>query len=319
MTPQRLRHAFVSIAVLALLVYAARDIDWRTAACVLRRAAAAPLAAAVVVNVLSMGLKGVRWWLFLRRAGVSSLSLAIRGTIVGDGLNNLVIANGGDAARTLLVARAARVSRARVLATLALERIFDPVCYGILLLIGTFVVPLPPRLAHVRPIVAAALAVGAMLLVLLIRTPGAEHSAVLAGGGWRNAARDFRRSVSQLSTTRRFVMALVFSIGAWAFQIATFALVAQSAGIALPLSGTIAALILTNAGLVVRATPGNVGYFQFAYALATQQFGVATAPAVAAAVLIQLVQIVPVTLAAVLLGARLAARDAASVTSAQVR
>jgi len=88
-------------------------------------------------------------------------------------------------------------------------------------------------------------------------------------------------------------------------QIVAFALVARSVDIALPLAGTVAALLLTNTGLILRATPGNIGYFQFAYAVAAARFGVATNPAVAAALLLQVVQIVPVTLLAVVLAPRL--------------
>jgi hypothetical protein len=79
-------------------------------------------------------------------------------------------------------------------------------------------------------------------------------------------------------------------------------------GIALPLAGTVAAMLLTNAGLVLRATPGNVGYFQFAYAVAATRFGVPMEAAVASALLLQVVQIVPVTLLAVALAPQMLRR-----------
>ena len=59
---------------------------------------------------------------------------------------------------------------------------------------------------------------------------------------------------------------------------------------------------------MLRATPGNVGYFQFAYVLAVSGFAVQRERGVAAAVLIQLVQIVPVSLLAVLLAPALMRR-----------
>jgi uncharacterized membrane protein YbhN (UPF0104 family) len=44
----------------------------------------------------------------------------------------------------------------------------------------------------------------------------------------------------------------------------------------------------------VRATPGNVGVFQAVYALTVRSFGVGESDAVAAALLIQAVQVLPV-------------------------
>jgi len=56
-----------------------------------------------------------------------------------------------------------------------------------------------------------------------------------------------------------------------------------------------------NLGLVLRATPGNVGFFQLAYALTVAQFGVARDPAIAISLLIQTLQVVPITIVGVAL------------------
>src|SRR2546430_10347569 len=47
------------------------------------------LAAAIGVNILSVIIKAVRWWLFLRPTGITSLPLATRATVAGAGLNNV--------------------------------------------------------------------------------------------------------------------------------------------------------------------------------------------------------------------------------------
>ena len=69
------------------------------------------LLAAALVNLASIVVKGVRWWVFLRPIGATSLPLALRATFAGAGLNNVLVANGGEAARVVFVARA-RTSRA---------------------------------------------------------------------------------------------------------------------------------------------------------------------------------------------------------------
>jgi uncharacterized membrane protein YbhN (UPF0104 family) len=294
-----------SAAVILLVAWAAMKVDWPAALAVLRHASPAVVALAIVVNLLSVMLRGLRWWIFLRRAGAVPLAVAVRGAIVGSGFNNLLVANGGDAARALLVSRAAGLSRSTTVATLALDRLFDPVCFGLLLLIGTFVVPLPAALAHSQPIVAGVLLLVIGLLVLLARArpPETDPSVVIVG--WRATRRAFRQQLAHLSTARRFGAAMSVSAGIWALQVGVFALAARSVGLALPIAGSIAAMLLTNAGLILRATPGNIGYFQFAYALAASRFGVPNTAGVAAALLLQMVQIVPVTLLALILAPRM--------------
>src|SRR5256885_1074898 len=88
----------LSAVVGLLLVCAAWHIDWHAAVSVMRRASLATLAAAVLANGISLALRGVRWWIFLRGVGVQSLTLATRGAIVGSGFNNLLVANGGGGA-----------------------------------------------------------------------------------------------------------------------------------------------------------------------------------------------------------------------------
>jgi hypothetical protein len=69
----------------------------------------------------------------------------------------------------------------------------------------------------------------------------------------------------------------------------------------MPLAGSLACLLAINVGLILRATPGNVGFFQFAYALMAEQFGVARDDAIAVSLLIQTLQILPITLLGVAL------------------
>jgi glycosyltransferase 2 family protein len=290
----------ITTAVLALLILAARRIDWHHAIGVIGTASLGSLAVAIAFNGASLVMRGARWWIFLRRVGAISFNLAVRGAIVGSGFNSLLVANGGDAARVLLVARAAAVSNVSVLATLALDRIFDPLCFGLLLFVATYVVPLPSYMASARVVVGVLLLVATALLLGLTR-PAAHPRSRAEVHGWRAQLRAFRESVACLATRGRFGAALLCSIGVWLLQLGEYAFVARAVHLDLPFAGSVAAMLLINFGLVLRATPGGVGYFQFAYALAVSRFGVATEAAVATALLIQMVEIIPVALLAVVL------------------
>src|SRR5256885_1459665 len=296
----------LSAVVVVLLLLAARHIDWHASVSVMRRASLATLAAAVLANGISLALRGVRWWIFLRGAGAESLMLATRGAIVGSGLNNLLVANGGDAARALLVARASGVSRTEGFATLALDRLFDPICFGLLVLVAAFVVPLPAAAYHVPfMVLTAVLLLAALLTALVWASIRSRHE---RAKGWRRHIHELRVRVGSLWTGRRFAGALLCSMAVWFFQVGEYALVARSLGVGVPVAGSVAAMIFVNAGLVLRLTPGSIGYFQFAYSVRGSHFGIRVNAAVAAALLIQIVEIVPVTLAALALAPGMARR-----------
>jgi uncharacterized membrane protein YbhN (UPF0104 family) len=183
------------------------------------------------------------------------------------------------------------------LATLALERLFDPVCFALLFLGATFVVPLPTQLVALRGMVGGGLVAGGVLLAYLARY---KHRTWVGNNGlrgWRRQVDAFIEAARTLATGKRLGAAFLASVGVWVLQVGEFAFVANALHLGLPIGGSVAAMLLINTGLVLRLTPGNVGYFQFAYVVATAHFGVLADAAVASAILIQLLEAVPITLA----------------------
>jgi uncharacterized protein (TIRG00374 family) len=299
--------ALLSVAIIAGLVLFARKVNWSLTWEHIAQANLTILLAAAIVNLLSLALKGVRWWIFLRPAGVPSLWLALRATFAGAGLNNILVANGGEAARVVFVARTAHVQSAKILASLALERMFELIGYIVMFVLAVSFLELPPWLARARPIAWFALAVVVGLMIYLVRRPHIDEVAPLekTATGWRGRVAEFFRhfgsTIGGISTGPRFIVALVLSVAIWAMQVWTYALTARSADFNLSLVGTVSALLAVNLGFAIRATPGNVGVFQALYALMATAFGMDSSQAIAVAFLIQTQQIIPVTLIGVAL------------------
>ncbi len=300
----------LSAAIIVLLIVFARKVDWGQAWHAMITASRPLLLAALAVNLLSLVARGVRWWILLRAVGSPSLALCMRATFAGAGLNNVLVANGGDAARIVFVTRSSGVPAARVLATAALDRLFDPIGFIVMLAVGLAVFKLPAEFETLRwPVLIALIAITVALIWLARTAPDAEPEHVperrAKPRGWRARTlawlREFGGSMRELATGKRMVPLLLLTIVAWLCQLATFAYAARAAHIHLPVQGSLAALLAVNVSLIVRATPGNVGFFQFAYALATAPFGTNEASAVGVAVLIQALQIIPTTLIGVAL------------------
>jgi uncharacterized membrane protein YbhN (UPF0104 family) len=298
---RRLFHGALTLAVLALLVLYGRTIDWRGTWAAVRGASVPLLVVAMLANFVTLFAKAVTWWVFLRPVGAGSLGLAWRATAAGAALNNVLIANSGDAARAVFVTRASPARGADVVAALALERLFDFVGYMALGVAAAFLLPMPESVTRWRN--AGVILLGAILLVLWFgarRESGIGNREGTAPEGRVGKARwqvaRFFASVGGMLTPARAAAALALSALNWAGQVACYHLTAVAAHFPITVAGSIAVLLTANVGFIVRATPGNVGFFQFVYAITAQALGLPKDAAVATALLLQALQNIPVTL-----------------------
>ncbi|HLB07954.1 MAG TPA: lysylphosphatidylglycerol synthase transmembrane domain-containing protein [Gemmatimonadaceae bacterium] len=305
MTPRTkiaLRWIF-SIAMLVAVVLYGRTINWTAAWFAIRSASWPILLVATLVNFITLGAKAVTWWIFLRAVGVPSLSLAVKATVAGAGLNNILVANSGEAARVVFVTRASGAPSAAVLAALALERLFDLIGYIALMASAAYFLPMPHEVARWR-FAAVGVLLGMIVLfgVLLRRSPGIVAATVYPStlvGRVRTYLDRFMVSVRSILTLQRICLAMLLSLVNWAAQIATYHLVAVAAHFPISIVGSVTTLITANVGFLVRATPGNVGVFQVVYGVTAEALGLDKASAVAVALLLQLIQNLPVTLLAI--------------------
>jgi uncharacterized protein (TIRG00374 family) len=296
----------LTLVILGMLVLFATRVNWHATWGAIRSASMPLLVAAALVNILSIVVKAIRWWVFLRPIGAKSFWLALKATFAGAGLNNVLVANGGEAARVVFVARSAHIPSARVLATLALERLFELVGYVVLLSLAATFLELPAQLEKAKYFaIAALIGMGALLVWLLKRPEVVEAVAGPKPPTWQGRMKAygsrFVSTIGAVSSGPRFIAALVLSVAAWACQVATYQMTANAAHLPMTTVATIAALLAVNLGFALRATPGNVGLFQFAYAATAAAFGMDRDQAIAVAFLIQAQQILPVTLLGVAL------------------
>jgi uncharacterized protein (TIRG00374 family) len=310
---RRLAHWGATAAALTLVVALASTVEWSETWRAVRAASPMLLVAAGVANLASLATRATRWWIFLRAAGAPSYGAALRGAVVGSGLNNLLPANGGEAARVLLVSRRAGVSSATVLATVALDRLVEFLSCVALLAVAPLVAPLPAALARWRAPGAVALAGLALVVGVLARRAAlVAHAPMVPAGvleevlpATRSRVRAylarFAAAMTGLPTPRRLAPALLLSLVSWSGQAAVYHLTARALGLPVGVAASTAAMLAVNLSFLVQLTPGNVGIFQVLYALVMAAYGVSHHAAIGAAVVIQTLQIVPVTALALVL------------------
>jgi len=193
---------------------------------------------------------------------------------------------------------------------MALEKLFDPIGFVILLVAGVLAFQLPPQFERWKvpaEILLVVIVAPACFFVYATRHIKPEHVPERRArprtvwGRVRAYFQSFGQTAGRLATGPRFLAATLLSLGAWACQLWTFELAAAAAHVTIPVAGSLACLLGINVGLIIRATPGNVGFFQFVYALMAQQFGVSRDDAIAVSLLIQTLQILPLTLLGIVL------------------
>jgi uncharacterized membrane protein YbhN (UPF0104 family) len=197
-----------------------------------------------------------------------------------------------------------------VLASLALEKLFDPIGFVMLLVYGVIAFNLPPQFERWKLPAELTLAAIVLLLIFFVyatrhikpeHVPERRAKPRTTWGRVRAYLTSFGQTAGRLATGPRFLAAMLLSLLAWACQLWTFEFAAAAAHVHIPRAGSLACLLGINVGLIIRATPGNVGFFQFVYALTAGEFGVPRDDAIAVSLLIQTIQILPLTLLAVAL------------------
>ena len=124
----------------------------------------------------------------------------------------------------------------------------------------------------------------------------------------RNYVARFLAGMTGLPTARRIAPALALSLVSWVGQAATYHLAALAVGLPVSLAASVTAMLTVNLAFIVQVTPGNVGVVQVLYALVMRAHGIPGGAAVGAAVVLQALQIAPVTAIALALAPELALR-----------
>lgn len=260
----------------------------------------------VAATLFSTAMKGLRWWIFLRRSTALRPGEVIRFTFAGLGLNAVLLANAGEVVRVGLAARAARAPIATVLGSLASDKVVEILAFFGMALIAVLVQPSELFPAS-KVVVPALIAFGFFVAFVAYRGESPENLfEPVVTGGWRDYMHKGRKFIARFADEARTrlrgmdaVKAFGISLVYWPIQIVAFAAGAEAVGLHLPIVATVSAVVAVNLAGFIRATPGNVGVFQVFYALAVTRFGFPQEQAVAAAVLIQSVQLLAVIVSGV--------------------
>jgi uncharacterized membrane protein YbhN (UPF0104 family) len=259
--------------------------------------ALALLALAVLAYATGMALRGLRWHVVLRDAGVRHPTSDAYGLLaVGFAGNTVLPARGGELLRVLLMARRGHATRRSVLGTVLAERALDLMALAVLFVALTWagVAGAPAGVAAADLTAGALLVAGAALTgyVLLRRRGRFERFAATIRPVAGAAKLLIRRGGAALA---------VLSLVIWGIEGAVFLLVGRSLGLDLGYFDAALVVVLASAFAVVPAAPGFAGTFDAGIIIGLTALGVHGAPAVAYVLLIRFLEFVPITVLGLIL------------------
>jgi uncharacterized membrane protein YbhN (UPF0104 family) len=255
------------------------------------------IVAALGVYAVATVLRGWRWDVILRRAGVGHQRADAYGlTVVGYMGNTVLPARGGEVLRTLLLSQRSGARRREVIGAILPERLLDAaalmVLFAGLTAAGVADDPVGRAPAYVA---AAGLVAGVVALFVYLRLRVAGHLQRFA-----DMVRPVARA-SRLLLTPMGVWLAGVSLAVWLSEAGVFWLIARSLELEVSLPEASIVVVLGSLSALVPAAPGYVGTYDAALLFTLHALGIGGGSALGAVLLFRFVVFVPITVAGLVL------------------
>lgn len=301
------RTIFVALLTIGLLWLFVSNIDLREVARHIRQARPLYIIAAVIVTMVTYGVRATRWRVLLTPIGRARYRTAFRTTVIGFAATFLLPGRVGEVLRPFLLARTEGLNAMSTFATIIVERLLD-MCTVLLLFdvaIAASGVEVGPEVRAAGIVAAIVSVIGLALLFLFAGHPERlgrwttrlarrlpERFAEKAG----RFVQTFAEGLKILRSPAHLALAIAWSVPLWVSIAFGIWLTSRAFDLTFSFVGSFLVMGYLLVGVSL-PTPGGAGGFHTLYLLAlTQIFGADPDVAGAAAIVLHAVSFVPVTL-----------------------
>lgn len=270
----------ISLSLLAVVFY---GTDWRTMVEAFGSANYIYLLPALVLYFIGVEMRAIRWHFLLRSIKPIGITRLFQVTVIGYMVNDLLPFRIGELVRAYILGETERISKASVLVTIVLERVFDGVTMVLFIGVASFFLPLNDAVRALGLVGALLFAAVVVALVALAgmreRLDHLIHRVMQRLPDKWNArglrlVDSFFHGLSVLRNPTDAFAAFAFSILAWLFEASMYAVLAQSFRIDLAAPVFVLATAVANLVTIVPSTPGYVGVFDVPVKSILALFGV---------------------------------------------
>ena len=301
----------LAAGLLALFLH---NVDLGRVAGDISRARPAWLILSLASMFLNLAIRSLRWQYLLEPLGRVSFANAFRATAVGFAASSVLPARAGEVIRPYFLSRHERISATGAFATVILERLLDTAT--VLALLASFVFVFGRELAQANSAAfrgvkwagatAGAVALAVLIVLFVLAGDPARLGRAMTrledllpsafAGAVARIAETFASGLGAIRRPGRLLIALAWSFPLWLCIASGTWAMAMAFDLGIPFTGSFLLTALLVLGVAV-PTPGAIGGFHEAFRLGTTMFyGVSNDTAVAAALVLHAVSILPALL-----------------------
>jgi len=278
--PSRLKQALAYAFAAACLVWVFHDVHPRQLLGAMSIANWWFVALAIIADVLTYVLQGIRWKVLLAPVGRLSVRRATQGVYAGLFTNELVPLRVGELVRAFLVSRWLSSSFTAVVPSMVVERFLDALCLAAGIGLAAVFVPLPKNLVKADAVLSGIVLLAALLFLWLIyqrnrkvKRAEPDHSSRVLSWPSRLASQ-LASGIRDIGSSCRLLLAALASVAMLACQILALWNMLLACNIGLPLAACAVILLIVRLGTAIPNAPANIGSHQFFCVLALSLFGI---------------------------------------------
>jgi len=289
-SPKRswLKPALGYVFATACLIWVFHDVDVRQVWPHVRNLDPWWVALAILCDIFSYVLQGVRWSMLLRPLGRVSTAESTQLIYAGIFTSEVLPLKPGDFVRAYLIARRLRVKITAIIPSILVERLFDGVWLSLSLMLTMIFVPLPHNLLEAGDVlgILVVIATGLFFYVILRRSKTAIATNILNDDkpddpGRRKLFRSLSRTAEgvrsglhEIGLSRDTGIAFAASLGLLLLQALSFWLVMYAYGFRQSFLVGAVVFLIVHLGTALPNAPANVGAYQFFTVVGLTLFGV---------------------------------------------
>jgi uncharacterized protein (TIRG00374 family) len=238
------------------------------------------VALAIIADILTYVLQGLRWKLLLVPVGRLSTLRATQGIYAGLFTNEWVPLRVGELVRAFLVSRWLSSRFTAVLPSMVVERFLDAIWVAIGITLAGFFVPLPKDLVEGGYAIGGIVLLAAALFLWTVfrkkkEAPCTEQDSSPGALRWfLRFGCQFARGLRDIGISYRLYLSALLSAGMLASQTLALWFMMLACRIDLPLRAAAIVLLVVRLGTAIPNAPANIGSFQLFTVVALGLFGV---------------------------------------------
>lgn len=300
-----MRRTVVVAGLLLSLLFgylAFRDVDLGELRAALAAQEYAYLVPAGLALAAGVAVRAWRWQLLFERGSRPPFRFVANALLVGYLFNTILPARAGELARVQVLGRRAGISRAQVLGTVVLERVYDVVVLIALLAVAAPVLP-PVGWLKAALVLGAALAVALVAAAVFVRRHGERAARTLLRPLFLLPTLDEQRvgrmaasavaGLAAIRVTRLALAAVVVTAASWLLLAASGWFLLLGTEIDAGFGAALLVLVATNLVLVLPSSPAGIGTFEAAAVLALAAYGISREQALSYALVLHALNALP--------------------------